>query len=728
MWFYPFGALFNLVTSLLIGSFVLSKNWRAKANIGFFLFGFSVAFWSLGYFFWQVSTNARDAVFWCRVLSLGSIWITIWYYYFVIQLLDLKPRKYRVIFVVGVTLASIFSLSDFTTGLMIESVKPFMFFKFWPVPGFFYHIYLAMFLFYAYYAAFLLYIEFKTGGEFRKRQIKYVFLGTFIGYLGGCTNYPAWYGIQLPPIGNILVGVYPILVGYSIVKYRLFEIDTVIHRTILWLLTSSSVLLPIGVMLFFTRDWFTTLSWVQLTFVMTGLFYLYLFYYRKMQPRIDHLFRRRKYDYYAVLAELGQHIGSELDIERVINRLFKELKEILYIRNGLLLVQQPGEIDYTDAGSTGYDTNITSLSKKELKRTLIHDSRLSIWLSEHQRALEREQMLFDPQYASIKEEAIGFFNKYSTELIIPVIMEDKINALLGIGKKDNLQAYTVKDIELLEHMGRQIGITIDNALHHEDIVEKERLAEELKLGREIQMALLPGDAPFVPGLTVLGLMQPAKEIGGDYYDFITLPREDELSIAIGDVAGKGVAAGLLMAMAKTAIHTLSQEVASPKQILVRTNQILSLHIGGQKFMTLLYLNWQSKTKTITYSSAGHEHILIYRANQGAAAADGTPVGVVETIMSGGFMLGMLPDIGQFLEEKQIKLGSKDKILLYTDGVTEAQNQHVERLGLARLQGIFLKHGKLPAAEFIRAVKDEVYSFIGNHPQYDDITLVVLEAK
>src|SRR4030043_224351 len=122
-------------------------------------------------------------------------------------------------------------------------------------------------------------------------------------------------------------------------------------------------------------------------------------------------------------------------------------------------------------------------------------------------------------------------------------MEGKVNALVGIGKKENLQAYTIRDIELLENMGRQIGITIDNALHHEDIVEKERLSEELRLGREIQTTLLPQEIPVIEGLKIAGLMEPAKEIGGDYYDY--LPKaKDRLAIVIGDVSGKGVAAGL----------------------------------------------------------------------------------------------------------------------------------------------------------------------------------------
>jgi serine phosphatase RsbU (regulator of sigma subunit) len=459
---------------------------------------------------------------------------------------------------------------------------------------------------------------------------------------------------------------------------------------------------------------------------MTGLFYVFLFYYRKAQPHIDHLFRRRKYDYYAVLSEVGQKIGSELDINNVVSRLFKELKDILYIRNGLALVQLPGQEDYTEVDSTGYSTILDS--KKEEKTVLRYKDQISQWLQIHQKSLEREQVEVDPQYTPIKEEALSFLNQNSLELLIPVIMEGKVNALVGIGKKENLQAYTIKDIELLENMGRQIGITIDNAMHHEDIVEKERLAEEMKLGREIQMALLPRELPVIKGLSVQGLMQPAKEIGGDYYDFVTLPNKDHLAVVIGDVSGKGVAAGLLMAMAKTAIHTLSQDEASPKQILLRTNAILNQHIGGQKFMTMLYFRYDSINRTFTYSSAGHEHILIYRNK--LASERVVPQGTspnVETIMSGGFMLGMIPDIAQFLEDKTIILNPKDKIILYTDGVTEARNSQEGLFGLPRLIDLVSKYGFKPASELLSFIKDDVYSFIGTREQFDDITLVVMEA-
>ncbi|MDD5067108.1 MAG: PP2C family protein-serine/threonine phosphatase, partial [bacterium] len=330
----------------------------------------------------------------------------------------------------------------------------------------------------------------------------------------------------------------------------------------------------------------------------------------------------------------------------------------------------------------------------------------------------REQIEIDPQYNEIKEETLKFFRTLQVELLIPLTMQEQLVGILGLGKKENLQSFRIRDVELLEHIGKQIGITIDNALHHGDIVEKERIAEELRLGRQIQTSLLPQTPPKISKLSLQGLMQPAKEIGGDYYDFISLPGQDRMGIVIGDVSGKGVAAGLLMAMVKTAIHIFSSRETSPKQILIRINEILDKHIGGEKFMTMLYLIWQAAKSTLTYSSAGHEHILVYRKSTGE----------VEEILSGGTILGIVPDIDKILEEKNIILRTGDKILLYTDGATEARNQQKEHFGLEGLKKAFMNHSKKSAEAIMKSVKDEIYEFIGNYPQYDDITLVVLEAE
>jgi serine phosphatase RsbU (regulator of sigma subunit) len=722
--------LINCLAALTMGCFVYFKNKGLAVNKYFALMCFFVALWAGSHFVHCTTANWKNALFFARISNLFALFISVTYLHFILELLG-EARQRRLLLRACYLLNTVvFVLSMMFPDAFLRNVKPKI-----PglpntycvdSPGILYVIYTLIFIVYVSYALLRLLKGLKINHGIKRLQIKYNLVAGLVGFSGGGTMFFLPYNIPIPPYPNVLMSFWTIAIGFAIIRYKLFDIETVIHRTILWVLTSCVILVPIGLILFFIRSWLVTLNWFQLTFLMTGLFYLFLFCYRSMQPKIDHLFRRRKYDYYQVLGEIGQKIGSELDINSVIFRLFKELKDVLYIRNGLALVQQPGERNYAEAGSIGYDVILNS--QKEEKVSLDLKDSLARWLQIHQKALEREQVEVDPQYGVVKQGALAFLSQNSIEVLIPVIMEGKVNALIGIGKKENLQSYTFKDIELLENMGRQIGITIDNALHHEDIVEKERLAEEMKLGREIQINLLPRETPEISGLIVQGIMQPAKEIGGDYYDFITLLQRNQVAVVIGDVSGKGVAAGLLMAMAKTAVHTLSQEESSPKEILLKTNNILSQHIGGHKFMTMLYLTWDPEGKKFFYSSAGHEHILIYRSNlasEGVAPQGTSPN--VEAILSGGFMLGMMPDIGQFLEDKSIVMNSKDKVVLYTDGVTEARNPSEEFFGLPRLIEAVSVHGSEPAKELLCSIKDEVYTFIGTREQYDDITLVVMEA-
>ena len=714
---YQITALVTAIAALLNAIFVYAKNRRLMLNRLWALFCLLTACWSYCYHKWSVLTgNFHAALTWNRWGNHFAILIPAVFLHFTLYLIEQIEEKRKVLYIsYGITALILISALLFP-GHFIRTLMPKVNFSNYPEGGIIFLLFFTMqFFMIMGYSLYLQFTTFKKLKGLKRNQVKYTWIAMLIGIGGASTNFFPMFHIPVYPFGNIFVGVYVFIIAFAIIRYRLMEIDTVIHKTALWVLTLLLLILPVGMAVVFSFDWVASLSRMVKLALTSSVLIFFVWYYGKLKPRIDHIFRRRKYDYYEVLGEIGQKIGSELDINRVIDRLFKELKEVLYIKNGLILVQQPEQLYYKETGNIGYEMLPQAEGRTEAS-VKCNDS-LSRWFEIYQKTLEKEQVEVDPQYTSIKEEALTFLNQNFLELLIPVIMEDKVNAIIGIGKKENLQPYTIKDVELLQNTGRQIGITIDNALHHEDIIEKERLAEELKLGREIQTALLPQESPCVAGLIVHGLMQPAKEIGGDYYDFISLSAEGQFAVVIGDVSGKGVGAGLLMAMAKTAIHTLSQEQSSPREILLRTNRILNQHIGAQKFMTMLYFLWQSQNRILTYSSAGHEYILIYRSSTQN----------IEAIQSGGFMLGMMPDIDRFLEEKQLPLQSGDKILLYTDGVTEAEDQKGDRFGLERLKESFKKYSSEAAAELMQSIKDEVYAFIGNHPQYDDITLVVLEA-
>ena len=593
-------------------------------------------------------------------------------------------------------------------------------------------LFLASLFFISLLTLFMLYGGYKSGkySVVKTKQMLYIFWAITI-YVFSSVDFLPTLGICIYPFGFIFNITFIVIVAMAIIRYRAMEIDTVVHQTILWLLTSLWLVAPSYILFTVLRPWIRELSNVGLTMFALLFFYFFMSYYRYFQPKIDHAFRRRKYDYQTILGKVAEKIATTISIEDLTGQLLNEVCEAMYLRNSLLYVLIKEKAKYSLIGRRGYKESegikqpaaldIYAEADKTgpvgMQHELSASNPIFAWLAEHRNVLEKEQLEVDPKYEGIKQHALAFFNENNIEVVVPLVVKDSVNAVLGLGKKDNLQAYTTEDLNLLKKLGQEAGVTIFNALHYEDLADKERLDEEMRMGHQIQMTLLPSHIPQVAGLSVQGLMQPAKEIGGDYYDFIESPGKDNLSIVIGDVSGKGVAAGLLMAMAKTAIHTLSQEETSPKQILMRTNNILYQHIGGQKFMTLLYLMWRPQSHSILYSSAGHEHILLCR----------TTAGIVEAIPSGGFMLGMMADIDDFLEEKEFYLSPGDKVLLYTDGVTEALNKDGERFSLSRLKEAFREHSQKPVKELMQAIKDDVYTFIGAHAQYDDITIVAMEA-
>jgi len=713
---YALPSLIVGIYCVLLGIFVWVKN-RKLVGFSLFVLTFPCGVWLLSVCLGLLSKNIEVAGFWykfCYIwipfISVGSFFVALC----VTKFIEIKRE--RILLFTGYIIMVCFAFLAPSTDFLTKFPPRKYIWGFDGNAGIFLFPFICIWAFWALKATYNVYVTYKSiSTPLEKKKFRIFFNSYLFGYFAA-VDYFGDFGIGVYPAGYIFIAIYISLLAYNMIRYKAFEIETVIHRTILWLLASASIFAPAILILYFTRPLLSKMNVLFLSLLMTLVFYIFKYYQQIIQPRIDRLFRRKKYDYSQILSMLSLSLRGILDIGQLSQKVSAALKEALYLQKIGILIKEVKTENITPLISEGFAMDMPSLMPFDSLITHLKGKPY----------LESELVEMDPSFADVKQSVFyRFLKEEEVTLVLSLILKDEFIGCIILGKRENLQVYSVRDIEILKNISSEISLYFYNALHHEDILErqrleleKQRLDDELRLGREIQMSLLPLKPPFVSGLIVEGLMQPAKEIGGDYYDFIALPQEDQLAIVIGDVSGKGVAAGLLMAMAKTAIHTLSQEEISPKQILLRTNQILSRHISGQKFMTLLYLIWQSQSRTLIYSAAGHEYILIYRYFTKE----------LEVVMSGGFMLGMLSRIDNFLEEKQIKLESKDKILLYTDGVTEAENQSGSRFGLDRLKTVFLKYGAKSAQELMQAIKDEVYAFIGDHPQYDDITIVVLEAQ
>jgi len=261
--------------------------------------------------------------------------------------------------------------------------------------------------------------------------------------------------------------------------------------------------------------------------------------------------------------------------------------------------------------------------------------------------------------------------------------------------------------ERLEAKNRELQRTIER-----EAAEREQHGQELQQAREIQESLLPKQLPQIPGFEIDGLWEPARVVGGDYYDVIQLS-ETRLGICIADVVGKSISAALLMANVQASIRAFAGESTSPSILCSRVNSVLCSSIAPGKFVTLFYGVLDAKTRTFTYTNAGHLLPILMRSR-----------GKTEELRDGGAVLGVFP--AWKYEDFVVKLEAGDRLLLFTDGITEAWSAEGEEFGEQRLVSGSRKHPQASASALKSALLADVKRFC-NAQFRDDATLIVISA-
>jgi serine phosphatase RsbU (regulator of sigma subunit) len=250
--------------------------------------------------------------------------------------------------------------------------------------------------------------------------------------------------------------------------------------------------------------------------------------------------------------------------------------------------------------------------------------------------------------------------------------------------------------------------------------EKDRLEEELRIARQIQMSLLPAQGVVaLPGLRVAALCLPAAEVGGDYYDLLLLT-DRKMGLLVADVSGKGTSAALYMAELKGLVLSLSRIYDSPKLLLAEANRILSANMDNRSFITMTYAVVDTEKRTLRHARAGHNPMLHFEARTGKTHVLAPP----------GLGLGIDrgPRFEEVLEEVETPLQSGDVFLLFTDGLSEAMNTESELFGEGRLRRILEQGSTIPGEELKERILAEIRAFVGEAAQHDDMTLVLLKVS
>jgi serine phosphatase RsbU (regulator of sigma subunit)/ketosteroid isomerase-like protein len=263
--------------------------------------------------------------------------------------------------------------------------------------------------------------------------------------------------------------------------------------------------------------------------------------------------------------------------------------------------------------------------------------------------------------------------------------------------------------KIVEEWSATSGAPLLEALAQE-IRERERVEQELQVARRIQQASLPEGVPTLEDWQITPYYQPAREVGGDFYDFLKLPK-GRLGLVVGDATGKGVPAALVMASSRSMLRAVAQASESPGEVLRSVNDPLVTDIPPSMFVACFYAILDPESGSLTYANAGHDLPYLWRG------------GDCEELRARGMPLELMP--GMSYEEKEIVFEAGEAALFYSDGLVEAHDPKGEMFGFSRLRALVAKHGKQGSLE--EALLEELYSFVGEGwEQEDDITLLTLQ--
>jgi len=262
------------------------------------------------------------------------------------------------------------------------------------------------------------------------------------------------------------------------------------------------------------------------------------------------------------------------------------------------------------------------------------------------------------------------------------------------------------DANLLE-----VDFTSCVCLDHYTDQERRQLETELELSLAYQKALLPQAPPAIPGLSLAAFSRPAQILGGDYFDFIQY-QDGLYGLAIGDAVGHGVAASMYMTSLQTALHTLSPESNSPTDVLQRINRFYIHNVHMTSFLTIFLSRYDPVSHMLTYGNAGHNPPMVYRGKEGK----------VDWLQPTGAGLGFIEDYT--IEPQTLSLAVGDTIILYTDGLVEAENSRGECFDYERLEKLVIQNAALSAQDLLKVLRQALMDFTEAQPLADDTTIVI----
>jgi phosphoserine phosphatase RsbU/P len=399
------------------------------------------------------------------------------------------------------------------------------------------------------------------------------------------------------------------------------------------------------------------------------------------------------------LAEVSQRVSASLDLDELLDVIIDALRLLVpYDAAGIYLLDK---------------------SSQEIQRMVVYGYEISVDQNEILNVGRAAREIVSEQgTASILndlEEHPAFLNARSaarSAMAAPILSNNRMIGVFTL-ESDEQDVYTRSDLALFEKFTHQVALSIEKAQLYRALLDKKRLEQELSIAREIQLSFLPASPPQLNGFEVAGLNIPSRLVSGDYYDFIRIV-DGQWGLVVGDVSGKGIPSSLIMASFRASLLAEIRNNYAIRTIMAKVNQLLWESTDDHQFVTAFYGVLDEQRRILTYCNAGHNPIILIRADGSALRLE-----------TGGLILGAFSDSVYW--EDFVQILPDDLLLLYTDGVTEIYNEAEEEYGVDRLQSLATLNRQRSAKEITQLVKDQILDFAADKTPQDDFTLVVLKA-
>jgi serine phosphatase RsbU (regulator of sigma subunit) len=553
-----------------------------------------------------------------------------------------------------------------------------------------------------------LYRSYREAGPEEKRQVKWplwgtmIFLGSRILFgglvvfggialsLGGHSSRNWALVLQLldliPRLAYVLI---PVSFAFAILKYRLMNIDVIIKKTVAYtILSTTIVVLYLGIVggigsLVVSMSGVRNQSLVIGATVMVALLFVPL--RNRLQQMVDRNLFRQKYDYPQALQSLSEQTVTASDPVSYLRNACETLQLALQNRAVIMLARRGGDL--------------VAVAKIGVADSVLGSLSLPI-ATMPAGTLERP---FDPRRRELPHEVGNAIRALDIRLAVPIRGSEEIQAMLLLAGKLSSAEFDVEDLDFLASAADQVGVALDR-------IRLSRDETDYSEARDIQRALLPSAMPALNGFEIAGMWEPARTVGGDYYDIID-HGDGRVSICIGDVAGKGMPAALLMSALQASVRSSAGDARGAADLCERVRRVIVSNLTGGRFVTFFYALLDTRSNRIVYCNAGHNPPMLRRAD-----------GDLMRLETGGPAIARM--MREAFVEDAITIEPGDRLLLFTDGASEAKNAAGEEFGESRLESRLASAELTTAQRLQSAIAAAVTAFAAGDLE-DDLTIVTL---